>query len=128
MIERGDTRGAYRLCELDRIPDGGTRGFQIQLGGHSLDLFLVRRGARAFAYRNSCPHTGGPLDWVPDQFLDIDGRWIQCATHAALFQIESGLCIAGPCAGDRLSPVTIRLIEGVVWVVCEPSGVGAPAG
>lgn len=75
------------------------------------DIFLVRKAGEIRGYLNQCPHTGGPLDWVPDQFLDLDRRWIQCATHDALFNIDSGLCIAGPCSGQSLTSVEL-LLEG----------------
>ncbi len=98
------------------MPDGGSRGFSVETETFVLDLFLVRQADRLYGYENSCPHTGGPLDWTPDQFLDLDGRWIQCATHDALFAIQDGSCIAGPCAGDRLNALDVQLEEGVVWL------------
>jgi nitrite reductase/ring-hydroxylating ferredoxin subunit len=77
------------------------------------DVFLVRRHDELYAYLNRCPHTGGPLDWVPDQFLSLDGQHIQCATHAALFRIHDGFCVAGPCSGQSLVclPVTVKAGE-----------------
>ena len=68
-------------------------------------LMAVRQGERCIVYVNSCPHIGTPLDWTPDRFLSADGRRIVCATHGAEFQIADGLCIRGPCHGDRLEPV-----------------------
>ncbi|MEE8263379.1 MAG: Rieske (2Fe-2S) protein, partial [Gammaproteobacteria bacterium] len=41
--------------------------------------------------------------WVPDQFLDETGNLLQCATHGALFRIEDGFCVAGPCTGASLT-------------------------
>lgn len=84
-----------------------------------MDLFLVRKGQHVYAYRNSCPHTGGPLDWVPDQFLNREGDLIQCATHDALFQIESGLCVSGPCSGERLTAVRVAIADGAVWLEAD---------
>lgn len=55
------------------------------------------RDGELFAYRNSCPHTGSPLDWVEHQFLDLDGALIQCATHDARFLIDTRECVFGPC-------------------------------
>ena len=96
-----------RLCRLDAIADGSARGFQ--LADRDADVFVVRQGREAFAYRNSCPHTGVALDWVPDQLLDDTGNYIQCANHGALFQIHDGRCIAGPCAGDALTKLPARV-------------------
>ena len=78
------------------------------------DVFIVRVGQQVFSYLNSCPHTGGPLDWMPDQFLSLDKDYIQCATHAALFRVDDGYCVAGPCAGDRLTSVPVIVDAGEV--------------
>jgi len=68
-------------------------------------------GDRAYAYRNRCPHTGAPLDWQPHQFLDERGELIQCAIHGALFAIETGLCLRGPCAGRSLQALPVQLTD-----------------
>jgi len=110
------------LCRLDELSDPGSRGFSVPGPDGVWDIFVVRRGSDVFAYRNHCPHTGGPLDWVPDQFLDMDGRYIQCATHDARFVIESGRCVAGPCTGDALAPVAVAVRDGWVVRVEPPMG------
>ncbi len=102
-----------RLCRLDEIADPGSRGFEVE--GRS--IFVIRRGASVTGYVNSCPHTGGPLDWVEGQFLDYAREHIVCATHGALFRIGNGHCIAGPCAGDRLTSARIALIGGVLHLL-----------
>jgi nitrite reductase/ring-hydroxylating ferredoxin subunit len=75
-----------------------------------------------FGYENSCPHTGGPLDWVPDQFLNLEGNLIQCATHDALFSIEDGLCLKGPCAGQSLHALAVEVDADRVSVILDVSG------
>ncbi len=102
------------LCSIDELPDPGSRGFSLELSGEVLDLVLVKRQGRLYAYRNRCPHTGVNLEWRADQFLDPSECYIQCATHGALFRPEDGLCLRGPCVGQHLQP--LRLIvedEGV---------------
>jgi nitrite reductase/ring-hydroxylating ferredoxin subunit len=106
-----------RLCRLDEIPDPGARGFGVRTVAGPLDIFVVRRGDAVFAYSNHCPHTGGPLDWQPDQFLNLERTLIQCSTHLALFRIEDGRCLAGPCAGQALTAVEATLDTG--WVMVE---------
>ena len=103
------------LCRLDELPDGGARGFGPAPGGFT-GLFAVRRGDRVFAYVNACPHIGAALDWAPDQFLSADRSVILCATHGAAFVIESGVCVSGPCVGDQLESVQVRIEDGVVLV------------
>ncbi|MGB5727081.1 MAG: Rieske (2Fe-2S) protein [Thiogranum sp.] len=105
------------LCSLKDLPEGSSRGFSVNTPSGYEDVFLVHKNSRLFAYRNSCPHTGGPLDWVPDQFLNLDGELIQCATHDALFRIEDGTCIAGPCAGKALSPVSLEISNDEIFLI-----------
>lgn len=98
------------LCRLDDIPDGKGKGFDLHGdGGGKDEIFVIRRDRRLFAYRNACPHQGSPLDWERDRFLSRDGAYIECQTHGALFEIETGDCIAGPCAGDCLDGLTVSL-------------------
>lgn len=101
-----------RLCSSDELPEGRSRGFG---HGHAA-LLLVRREGRVYAYRNRCPHRGIPLEWQPDRFLDESGSLIQCATHGALFLVESGECVAGPCAGEHLVALACQERDGAIWV------------
>jgi nitrite reductase/ring-hydroxylating ferredoxin subunit len=102
------TAGPRQLCRLADIPDGGGKGFRLGTGVEERALFLLRRGERVWAYANSCPHRGTPLDWVPDRFIDMGGRHVLCATHGALFRFEDGYCVSGPCLGSSLPSVAIR--------------------
>ena len=94
---------------LDEVPNHGSRGLTIEHDGLELKLLLVRHNERVYCYRNRCPHMGVNLDWVEHQFLDTSGELIQCATHGALFRIEDGECISGPCQGQKLVPVKIGI-------------------
>jgi len=108
-----------KVCCLADLPEGGSRGFTLTSGNVCEDIFLVRKHGRVSAYRNSCPHTGGPLDWVPDRFLNLDGDLIQCATHDALFRIEDGVCVTGPCVGSRLTPLQVEISNEDVCVLTD---------
>lgn len=113
-MSRGWTPQA--LCRLADLADGQTRGFTARDSVGSVEVFVQRRGTGVVAYVNSCPHTGSPLDWLPDRFLAADGRHFLCATHGALFRPEDGYCFAGPCAGDRLEAVPVELRDGEVRI------------
>jgi nitrite reductase/ring-hydroxylating ferredoxin subunit len=41
--------------------------------------------------------------------------------HGASFRIETGLCISGPCRGEQLESIRVR-IEGDAVLLDEPSG------
>lgn len=101
-----------RLCAPDELAEGQSRGFEVV----GEKLFAVRKDGQLYAYRNRCPHRGIPLEWLPDQFLDHSASLIQCATHGALFLIESGECVAGPCAGQSLQELAIREDDQGIWV------------
>ena len=104
-----------RLAALDEIPDGEARGFAVATDAGVVSIFVVRRGDWVYAYENSCPHVGTPLDWTPDDFLDREKRHVVCATHGAIFRIEDGVCLAGPCQGDQLEPWPVAVRNGEVW-------------
>lgn len=77
--------------------------------------FLVRKGARVFGYINNCPHYDrAPLGWKKDEFLNGAGDMIMCSAHGALFQIEDGKCVVGPCLGQALAPIRITVEGGRV--------------
>jgi nitrite reductase/ring-hydroxylating ferredoxin subunit len=107
--------GQRLLCQLEEIPDGGCRGFPPAPGGF-VGLFAVRQGDAVMIYVNACPHLGVSLDWAPDRFLSADGSRIVCATHGAEFAIAGGVCLRGPCLGDRLEQVPVELKDGAVLV------------
>jgi nitrite reductase/ring-hydroxylating ferredoxin subunit len=109
------------ICALADIPEGGARGYEVVDGGVTRQLILTRSGATVRAYLNSCPHTGVRLDWRRDDFLDVSGRYLQCATHGALFEPGTGRCVAGPCAGSGLIAAASRVDAAGAVFVRDPS-------
>ena len=105
------------ICAVDRLSDPGSYGFSVESDGERVDGFVVRRDGEYYAYRNSCPHTGSPLDWVDHQFLDIEGALIQCAVHDARFLIDTGECVLGPCPGESLESLPIRVQDGNIYLL-----------
>ena len=100
------------LCTGAELADASSRGFDIE----GQKLFAVRRGGQVHVYVNRCPHRGVGLEWTPDSFLDPSNSLIQCATHGALFLIEDGECVSGPCAGQSLTAVPCREDAQGIWV------------
>ena len=104
------------LCRLADIDDGESNGFvATRPDGTRIGVLAVRRGIEVFAYVNSCPHTGAPLDFQPGRFLSLDKNFIQCSTHFALFRIADGYCVQGPCAGKSLAPLAVAVRDGAVF-------------
>jgi nitrite reductase/ring-hydroxylating ferredoxin subunit len=106
-----------RLCRSDDLAEGTARGFRFGSGTEQQLVFVVRKNNAFHAYVNACPHIGTPLDGLPDRFLDRDRRYLLCGTHGALFRIEDGFCVYGPCAGKRLTPVAIQVKDGDILMV-----------
>jgi len=110
-----DALAEVEVGRLDELNDPGCREFRIGEGDWPFRGFVVRSGSDVFAYQNYCAHVGHPLNWKPDEFLTEDGAHIICASHGATYEIDSGVCIAGPCRGKSLRPVEIAVREGVVY-------------
>ncbi|MEQ8667421.1 MAG: Rieske 2Fe-2S domain-containing protein [Rhodospirillales bacterium] len=108
------------LCALEDITDGGSAGFAVDRGdGSTLGIMAIRRIGGIHLYENACPHIGTPLDFTPGQFLDLEREYILCSTHGALFRIEDGHCISGPCAGDELTSIKAAIEDGVVYALLD---------
>jgi nitrite reductase/ring-hydroxylating ferredoxin subunit len=93
------------LCHIDDIHDNQSKGFVID-GRHA---FAVKKYNNIHLYLNSCPHLGVQLEMVPDQFLDSSHSLIMCAMHGALFRIDDGLCISGPCLDQALTSIPFKI-------------------
>ena len=103
------------LCELTELAAPGAKGFVFGKGLARTEVFLVRTiDGAVFGYRNTCPHQGTPLETFGDKFLTADGTYIVCSTHGARFRPEDGVCVAGPCTGQALTPVSVHIERGLV--------------
>ena len=96
------------ICHFNDIPECEARGFSLD---DNSTVFAVKKENQIYIYKNRCPHLGIELEWVEDQFLDSEGALIQCSTHGALFIIENGECVAGPCLGDALTKIPFTINE-----------------
>ena len=102
------------LCREDAIPDPGARNFVLQIGEAFFHGFVVRKDGAVRGYVDRCPHMGVPLAQELDRYLTSTGDLIICGWHGALFRIDDGLCVGGPCAGQRLSPWPVAVKDGVI--------------
>ncbi|WP_250536884.1 Rieske 2Fe-2S domain-containing protein [Caballeronia sp. AZ10_KS36] len=105
---------ASQLCRLDEVADGGALVVHEESVARS--VVVVRRGDRAWAYVNRCPHFSVPLDFVPGTVSCYRSQVLMCAHHSALFRFDDGKCIDGPCKGAALEAVPVE-IDPNAWVV-----------
>ncbi len=108
------TPAGVTLGPLSLIANGAARNFVLQIGERFFHGFVVRRGGEAFGYVDRCPHMGLPLAQVLDDYLTPDASLIACSWHGALFEPDTGLCVGGPCAGARLTPWPVAVIDGML--------------
>lgn len=95
-----------KICMMEDIPEREARAFETVNGG---TIFITQRDGCFYAYQNLCPHLQVELEFLENQFLDRDQEYIECSTHGALFQVETGHCISGPCVGQSLEKVSITV-------------------
>ena len=93
--------------------DPSAKGYKLDdLVTSGAAFFVVKKDNALHAYLNQCPHVGAPLEWIPDQFLDADAQFIQCAVHGAAFAIDNGACAGGPCNGVGLTALPMQEENG----------------
>lgn len=105
FIEGSETlakAGALAFVKRGRPSGRAVRGLLVAMPG----------GARAYA--NLCPHVPLPLDRDGEPLLSADGLFLVCRNHGALFTVEDGLCVAGPCVGESLAPLDVTP-SGAGW-------------
>lgn len=95
------------LIRLPELPPEGVSETEVRIAGEPASLILRRQGERVQAWLNVCPHAGRRLDWAPGRFLLDQGRLV-CAAHGAMFELEEGRCVSGPCRGASLVAVAVE--------------------
>jgi nitrite reductase/ring-hydroxylating ferredoxin subunit len=102
-----------KLCPLAEIPDGGATARDAMLPDGAESVILLRQGGEVRGYLNTCPHAGNRLDYAPGKFL-LKKDTLICAVHGAVFNQDDGLCTGGPCRGQHLRAVPLRVVDGTI--------------
>jgi len=101
------------LCDVNDIAEEAAKGFKV---AEDQQIIVVKKDGLISVFENSCQQLGIPLEMMPDQFLDIERNFIQCSTHGALFEIDNGFCVAGPCAGASLKQYDVELKNNEIHI------------
>lgn len=107
------------LCALGQVPDDDGVERVFGTGPHAFRVVVFRVADGVRAYVNECPHAGIPYAFAEGVFCvhEIDGRRdLMCPHHAALFHLDDGHCHEGPCLGERLLAVEVRMDGDTVRV------------
>lgn len=115
-----------RATTLAALPEDG----KLVVSAMGVEVGIFRLGDEIHAWRNACPHQGGPVcqgrmfSRVVDRF-DADGRHlgrdydhrrkhIVCPWHGAEFDIRTGRHAGTDTL--RLTPVRWALRDGEIWI------------
>ena len=111
---------AQFLCPAEALADGGAGvRFTVEINTRQVGAFAVRFDGAVHGYLNQCAHVPMELDWQEGQFFESSGLYLICATHGAMYEPDSGLCVGGPCRGAALVKLRIEEREGKVFWVPE---------
>jgi len=113
MTSKNDDEPLYQLSTLEELE---TKSFKVKINRKTTDIFLVKKEGEVYGYQNECPHARSPLEWTPDEFLDNKKQSIQCTFHGALFRIETGECVSGPCNGASLKQIELQLEDDNIYI------------
>ncbi|HWA14222.1 MAG TPA: Rieske 2Fe-2S domain-containing protein [Burkholderiales bacterium] len=108
------------ICRSEDVEERG-RGFRFEVPapGGQAPAFVVRFEGAVHAYVNRCAHAWVELDWNHGEFFDFSGLYLVCATHGAIYRPESGLCVGGPCRGQRLAKLDVAERDGSIYLLNE---------
>lgn len=111
-----DGHSSATRVSLSSLPERSPLALEALIDGQTEALIVFREGDAVRAWLNICPHAGRRLDWSPGRFLQGKDGSLICAAHGASFELGRGDCTAGPCRGQSLRAVPVR-IEGDEVVV-----------
>ncbi|TDR82061.1 Rieske (2Fe-2S) protein [Paludibacterium purpuratum] len=106
------------ICASDAVLERGTAfRFEIPAEPRNLPAFVIRYQGKVYGYINACRHMPVQLDWREGEVFDLSGHFLICSLHGARYLPDSGLCIGGPCRGQRLLPLTTKEANGMIYYV-----------
>jgi len=106
------------ICAANALEEGGLGvRFDVQWAGEATPAFVTRYNGHPVAYLNRCAHMPVEMDFNAGEFFDDSGLYFVCATHGAMYAPESGLCMAGPCVGRRLTKLKVLEHDGNIYLI-----------
>lgn len=95
------------LIHRSELPDRGLVALEVVISGETESIIVDCDRQPPLAWRNRCPHQGRRLDYAPGRFL-LDRGQLVCAAHGAVFRLDDGLCVGGPCRGEHLAKIALE--------------------
>lgn len=107
-----------------KFEDLSGKGFSVKIKGKVVKGFVVKKEGNFYAYLNLCKHLPVTLDLNDENFFTFDKAYLQCHMHGAMYEIETGLCIGGPCLGARLDSLSFVEEENEINITVPESLTG----
>jgi nitrite reductase/ring-hydroxylating ferredoxin subunit len=104
-----EQRDAASRGEFVRVDLGSARDFGGGMQARTALVAKVDGEWRAFA--NVCRHRAIPLDLGARTPMADDRVHLLCHQHGARYRPSDGLCVSGPCEGERLVRIPIACVE-----------------
>jgi nitrite reductase/ring-hydroxylating ferredoxin subunit len=131
----GSGDAVFREVSVGRFADLQSRGrMVVEIDGAGIGVFCV--GSQVRAYRNVCPHAGGPVcqgKMMPRTLETVSAtgqslglafshaeQHIVCPWHGYEFDVMTGHHPVDPRV--RLTSVPVRIADGEVWVTVMDGG------
>ena len=108
--------GKHIFCTIADLVEEKSLGFDVKVNGKVHRFLAVKKNSCLRVFYNTCPHIGAPLNILPNKFLDSEKKHILCSNHGALFNLEDGYCIKGPCIKKSLTPAKFEVEDGRLFV------------
>lgn len=104
------------LCASSELRNGAQAvPFDVVYCGQSCSAFAIRYADQVHAYLNRCAHVPMEMDYQANQFFDLTGQWLMCATHGAMYSPRTGECRFGPCRGGLVKIALCEREDQVYW-------------
>jgi nitrite reductase/ring-hydroxylating ferredoxin subunit len=116
----------FAVCAAEDIERGDAKAFSLSRIGETgesrpFSIVIVRTHANGyFGYVNSCPHERIWLNFGDGGFFTADRTFLECGRHGSIFEIETGVCIDGPCKDRSLEPIALAVIDGDICICGIP--------
>jgi len=105
------------ITHLDDLPAWGLKFSFVHRGLTEEGILLRLADGGLRAYKNECRHLPMPLDErEPYTYWSANADRLCCCSHGASFRLEDGLCIKGPCEGQRLIALPLVVDDGKVYL------------
>ncbi len=108
-----------RLASIKDVKQGSWYEYSLQTDNGLFSVMLRFDNGVYHGFENSCPHQGRRMDYAAGEFLISETGTIVCPAHGAEFNPNNGLCVNGPCLGESLKPVQVKVNEKDIFAIIE---------